>query len=478
MSLLCPTLASVLLLGMSCSALAARKDSSSSNNLPQIESRYQSLETLARGLFYLESMYVDESKVKPEDMATQALRGIIEKLDPHTVLMPPKAFEQLTIDTQGKFGGVGIIVSQENNRLIVVSPIEDTPAFQAGIRAGDEIIAIDDIPLSKMKQTDAVDKMRGEPGSNLKLRIQRKGSEKPLDFNLTREIIRVKSVRSELLAPQILYARIASFQENTGEELEEVLKKTPEIRGLVLDLRDNPGGLLDQAVRVSDQFIESGLIVSTVGRDRNRIEREFASKRGTNINFPMVVLVNGGSASASEIVAGALQDHERAVVMGTTTFGKGSVQTLVSLPDGSGLKITVARYYTPKDRSIQAKGITPDIIVQPKNGPAKRMISKKESNDKPDEEPRKERDLEGHISGDDLSDLAKDSDVAQVIKQWPEPMREDTQLITAYSYLKGWARFQSKTPKKEDKAAAPRFHSEKDAKSPKDLIEEDESEGD
>jgi carboxyl-terminal processing protease len=329
-----------------------------------------------------------------------------------------------------------------------------------------------------MKQTDAVDKMRGEPGSSLKLRIQRKGSGTPLDFNLTREIIKVKSVRSELLAPQILYARIASFQENTGEELEEALKKIPDIRGLVLDLRDNPGGLLDQAVRVSDQFIESGLIVSTVGRDRNRIEREFASKRGTNINFPMVVLVNGGSASASEIVAGALQDHERAVVMGTTTFGKGSVQTLVSLPDGSGLKITVARYYTPKDRSIQAKGITPDIVVQPKNGLSKRTTPKKESSDKNDEEPRKERDLEGHISGDDLSDLAKDSDVAQVIKQWSEPMREDTQLITAYSYLKGWARFQSKTPKKEDVRPSPRFQSDKDAKSQKDLNVEDESEGD
>lgn len=468
---------SVLLCGVSLSAFAARKDASA-NNLPQIESRYQSLETLARGLFYLESMYVDESKVKPEDMASQALRGIIEKLDPHTVLMPPKAFEQLTIDTQGKFGGVGIIVSQENNRLIVVSPIEDTPAFQAGIKAGDEIIGIDDILLSKMKQTDAVDKMRGEPGSTLKLRIKRNGSSKPLDFSLTREIIKVKSVRSELIAPRILYARIASFQENTGEELEEALKKVPDLQGLVLDLRDNPGGLLDQAVRVSDQFIESGLIVSTVGRDRNRIEREFASKRGTNTNFPMVVLVNGGSASASEIVAGALQDHERAVVMGTTTFGKGSVQTLVSLPDGSGLKITVARYYTPKDRSIQAKGITPDIIVQPKNAGLKKNPPKKDPPDRVDDEPRKERDLEGHISGDDLSDLAKDSDVAQVIKQWPEPMREDTQLITAYSYLKGWTRFQSKSPKKD--SSGPRFppSSDKEGKTKTENDAAEESEGD
>ena len=280
------------------------------NNLPQIDTRYLPLETLARGLFFLETMYVDEKRVDMEKMVTNALRGVIEKLDPHTVLMPKKAFEQLTVDTQGKFGGVGIIVSQENGRLIVVSPIEDTPAYTAGVKSRDEIIAIDDMPLSKMKNQDAVDFMRGEPGSTLKLTIKREGIKEPKTFELVREIIKVKSVREQALGDRVQYIRIASFQENTGEELDEILKsKRLELDALILDLRDNPGGLLDQAVRVTDLFIESGLIVSTVGRDRHRIEREFANKRGTYLGFPIVVLVNGGSASASEIVAGALQDH-------------------------------------------------------------------------------------------------------------------------------------------------------------------------
>ncbi len=425
---------------------AATKDPN--NNLPQVDTRYQPLETFARGLYYLETMYVDEGKVKPDEMITNALKGIIEKLDPHTVLMPKKAFEQLTIDTQGKFGGVGIIVSTEkdkdnNERLIVVSPIEDTPAYTAGVKSGDEIIAIDGKVLKNLKNTDAVDFMRGEPGSTLKLDIKREGTKDPLSFELTREIIKVKSVRGDQLAPGIAYARIASFQENTGEELGDVLKsKKADLRGLVLDLRDNPGGLLDQAVRVCDLFIESGLIVSTVGRDHSRVEREFATKRGTYTGFPIVVLVNGGSASASEIVAGALQDHERALIMGTTTFGKGSVQTLVSLPDGSGLKLTVARYYTPKDRSIQAKGITPDIVVAMKSKGTRQGTRNKTAKPGDDEEYRKESDLEGHIVSDDLSDLAKESDVMQSVKKWSEPMRDDSQLITAFTYLKSWSKFQ------------------------------------
>ncbi len=403
---------------------------------PAIDPHYQPLETLARGLFYLETMYVDETKVKADEMATMALRGIIDKLDPHTVLMPKKAFEQLTSDTQGKFGGVGIIVSQEKGKLIVVSPIEDTPAFTAGLKSGDEIIAIDGTPLSKLKQTEAVDLMRGEPGSVLKITIKREGSDEPLDFSLTREIIKVKSVRSSTLGKGIAYARVASFQENTAEELLQEIKKVPNLRGLILDLRDNPGGLLDQAVRVCDMFIESGLIVSTVGRDKSRIEREFATKRGTLPNFPLVILVNGGSASASEIVAGALQDHDRALVMGTTTFGKGSVQTLISLPDGSGLKLTVARYYTPKDRSIQAKGIAPDIVVPFKT---RAQTPEKKSND-PNQ--RKEKDLAGHITGDDLSDLAKETDISQTVRTWPEGLRADNQLITAFTYLRSWSKFQ------------------------------------
>lgn len=407
--------------------------------VPPIDPQYQPLETLARGLYYLETMYVDETKVKSEELATMALRGIIDKLDPHTVLLPKKAFEQLTSDTQGKFGGVGIIVSQEKGKITVVAPIEDTPAFTAGLRAGDEIISIDGKAISKIKQAEAVDLMRGEPGSTLVITVRREGVDEPIEFQLVREIIKVKSVRSSNLGQGILYSRIASFQENTAEDLLQEIKKSNQIRGFVLDLRDNPGGLLDQAVRVCDMFIESGLIVSTVGRDKARIEREFATKRGTLPPTPMVVLVNGGSASASEIVAGALQDHERALIMGTTTFGKGSVQTLISLPDGSGLKLTVARYYTPKDRSIQAKGITPDIMIQPK--PKATQVSQT-SKKNLDSNERKEKDLAGHITGDDLSDLAKESEISQVVKSWPDGLKNDNQLITAFTYLRSWSKFQ------------------------------------
>jgi carboxyl-terminal processing protease len=413
------------------------------DSIPTVEDRYKAFETFARAVYYMENMYVDKDKVDQSAMIQNALRGIVDKLDPHTMIMPKKAFEQLTVDTQGKFGGVGIIVSQEKSKLIVVSPIEDTPAQKAGVLSGDEIIAIDGNLISKMGGTDAVDHMRGLPGSVLKLTILRKGIKKPFEFALTREVIKVKSVRTQALADNIAYIRITSFQENTTEELEAALRQhTKSSRGIILDLRDNPGGLLDQAVSVVDAFVESGLIVSTVGRDRSRIEREFAHKRGTFSGFPMIVLVNGGSASASEIVAGALQDHGRALILGEQTFGKGSVQTLVTLPDGSGLKLTVARYYTPKDRSIQAKGISPDIIV-----------TESEVKGVPeDKRQRKESDLEGHITSNDLSDVSKKG-ILNSVKDWPEPMQTDHQLVTAFTYIKGWSVF--KFPNQAENSAKP-----------------------
>ncbi len=432
-------LRSTLVLGLGVCALnsAGYASDGKVGELPPIDKRYQVLETLARGMYYLETMYVDETKVKPEDLAINALRGVTDRLDPHTVLMPKKAFEQLTIDTQGKFGGVGVIVSQENNKLTVVSPIEDTPAYVAGVKAGDEIIAINGQDIRAMKSSDAVELMRGEPGSVLKLSVIREGVKDPISFSLTREIIKVKSVKGETLSQSIKYARISSFQEETADELEAFLAKQKDMKGLVLDLRDNPGGLLDQAVKVSDIFIESGLIVSTVGRDRAKVEREFATKRGTRAGFPVVVLINGGSASASEIVAGALQDHERALIMGTTSFGKGSVQTLVSLPDGSGLKLTVARYFTPKDRSIQAKGITPDIMV-PYQDKGKKAADAGKSDG------RKESDLEGHINSEDLSDLAKETDIKHYTKSWPKDLGDDNQVVTAFTYLKTLSKQSSK----------------------------------
>jgi carboxyl-terminal processing protease len=399
--------------------------------------RYKNLETLARGLFYLETMYVDPEKVKEDDMVQHALKGVVDHLDPHTMLMPAKAFEQMTIDTQGKFGGVGIIVSQERGKIIVVSPIEDTPAYKAGVKAGDEIIEIDDEAVSKFKSPDAVDRMRGDPGSVMKLTVTRKGVKEPIKFKMIREIVKVKSVRGQLLGDSTLYARISSFQENTADELEGIIQKNDpsKIKGMILDLRDNPGGLLDQAVAVTDLFIESGIIVSTVGRDKDKVEREFARKRGTIATFPMVVLVNGGSASASEIVAGALQDHERALLVGTTTFGKGSVQTLLSLPDGSGLKLTVARYYTPKDRSIQAKGIRPDVVVTDKNS-----VERENGG-----ETRKESDLKGHIESADLSDIAANQGITKAIRNWPEAMQKDVQLTTGFTYLKSYSMFQRRS---------------------------------
>jgi carboxyl-terminal processing protease len=413
------------------------------SNESETSSKYRSLESLARGLHYLETMYVDPDKVKPRDMTYYALKGIVDHLDPHTMVMPARAFEQLTIDTQGKFGGVGIIVSQERGRLIVVSPIEDTPAYKAGIKPGDEITAIDGVAVAKLKNADAMEKMRGEPGSTIKLSITRKDEPKPIEVTLKREIIKVKSVRGLMLDEGILYVRITSFQENTAEELEELLKTHEQkIKALVLDLRDNPGGLLDQAVSVADLFLESGIIVSTVGRTRDRVEREYAKKRGTFSGFPMVTIVNGGSASASEIVAGALQDHGRSVILGTTTFGKGSVQSLLSLPDGAGIKLTVARYYTPNDRSIQAIGITPDVVIDSKAEDSEQKDpAKSPQGGTP---PRKEADLKGHIESNDLSEISKTQGVNNAIKSWPAPLQRDLQLKTAYSYLKSYTIFQKK----------------------------------
>jgi carboxyl-terminal processing protease len=395
--------------------------------------RYESLEAFARGLFFLETLYVDTEKVTSEIMVQSALKGIVDQLDPHTAIMPPKAFEKLTSDTQGRFGGVGIIVATDQDRVVVISAMEGSPAARAGIVAGDEIVAIDSKPVSAMPVGDAVDSMRGEPGSKIELSVKRKNQKDVLDFKMKREIIKVKSVRAHDLGDQVLYTRINSFQENSFDELSSEIKKAEKagvkLGGLILDLRDNPGGLLDQAVKISDLFIEAGIIVSTVGRDPKKVEREFAHKPGTYSDFPMVVLINGGSASASEIVAGALQDHKRAMIVGEQSFGKGSVQTLVSLPNGAGLKITVARYYTPNDRSIQAKGIEPDILV-----PMHTVADKTQKM-------QKESDLKGHIEGTDLSSISQNNRLLKSVQLWPEPMQKDHQLVTAFSYVKSWTLF-------------------------------------
>lgn len=390
---------------------------------------YQSLETFAKVLYYLETGYFDANQVGRDSLVQNALQGIVGKLDPHTVIMPKEAFRQLTMDTQGKFGGIGIIVSREREKLIVVSPIADSPASKAGIQTGDIIVAIDGEKVNLLGSGKAVNLLRGKIGTAIELTIQRGDEFK--QFKLVRAVIKVKSVHAHALDSHIHYIKINSFQNETSAELEKVLKQQYNMRGLVLDLRNNPGGLLEQSVRVSDLFISSGIIVSTVGRNDSRVEREFAHKRNTYGGFPIVVLINSGTASASEIVAGALQDHGRALTIGTPTFGKGSVQTLVVLPDGSGLKMTVARYYTPKDRSIQAKGIVPDIRIEQDFSNSKQQT--------------REEKLKRHIKGKDLSDVSKDTGMLRKIKNWSAEQQKDRQLTTAYIYLKGWDTFRTRT---------------------------------
>ncbi|MBI1994636.1 MAG: S41 family peptidase, partial [Deltaproteobacteria bacterium] len=327
---------------------------------------YESLEAFTNILAIVRKNYVDE--VQTKDLINGAINGMLNGMDPHSAYLTPELYKELQMDTQGRFGGLGIEITVRNGILTVVSPIEDTPAFRAGIKAGDQILKIEGEFTKDMSLMQAVKKMRGPKGTKLNLSVKREGVTDLLDFSIVRDTIRVQSVRSRLLEEGYVYVRLAQFQERSDRDLQRALEKLASekagIRGLVLDLRNNPGGLLTQAVRVADLFLESGMIVYTEGRLENQKQKYFARKEGSWTEFPIVVLVNGGSASASEIVAGALQDHKRAVILGTKTFGKGSVQTILPLDDNSALRLTTARYYTPKGRSIQATGIVPDIVME------------------------------------------------------------------------------------------------------------------
>lgn len=316
----------------------------------------------------IKSSYVEE--VDDKTLIQYAIKGMLEGLDPHSSYLEPKDFSALQEGTSGEFGGLGIEVNMDDGRLTVVSPIDDTPASRAGIQAGDVVIKLDEKPIKGMTLMQAVDHMRGKPGTAITLTIIRKGSDQPLELQLTRAVIQVTSVKGQLLEQGIGYLRISQFQNRTGENLLDTiarLKKenSGELRGLVLDLRNNPGGVLNAAVSVSDAFLSEGLIVYTEGRRQEAQMRFNASQHDVLKGAPMVVLVNGGSASASEIVAGALQDHKRAVIMGNPTFGKGSVQTILPVREKTAVKLTTARYFTPAGRSIQALGIEPDIVVEP-----------------------------------------------------------------------------------------------------------------
>lgn len=325
---------------------------------------YEELKTFSEVLTQVQKNYVDETKVK--DLVQGAIRGMLSTLDPHSAYMTPEMYKEMQVETKGEFGGVGIQIGVKENRLAVIAPIEGTPAYRAGIKAGDYITKVNDETTKDLTLMDAVQKMRGPKGTKVNLTIQRDGTPDPMQFTLVRDTIKIESVKSKVME-NIGYVRLTQFQEATGRDLSRVLKqfKEQKLQSTILDLRNNPGGLLTAAVEVSEQFLPNGkLVVYTKGRESKKDEW-FAKGRDQMEDAPMIILVNEGSASASEIVAGALQDYGRAVIVGTTSFGKGSVQTILPLGDGSGLRLTTAKYYTPKGRSIQSTGITPDIVVKP-----------------------------------------------------------------------------------------------------------------
>jgi carboxyl-terminal processing protease len=334
---------------------------------------YEQLKLFTDVLAIIQNQYVDETE--PREVIYGAIRGMLRSLDPHSAFLDPESYREMQVETSGSFGGLGIEITIRDDQLTVVAPIEGTPAHRAGVQPGDKIVKIEGLVTKDMSLVDAVKKMRGPKGTKVTITILREGSKELQDVTVTREIIQVQSIKSQEIEPGLGYVRIRQFQERTARDLEaglEKLEKSGRFAGLVLDLRNNPGGLLSSAVEVSEKFLGDGkLVVYTEGRVRNQNMRFVAHARHAITEVPLVVLVNQGSASASEIVAGAIQDHGRGVVLGTQTFGKGSVQTIIQLADGSGLRLTTAKYFTPKGRSIHGKGIAPDIVIElPKEDPA------------------------------------------------------------------------------------------------------------
>jgi carboxyl-terminal processing protease len=382
--------------------------------------------------------YVD--KVDDKKLMTGAINGMLAALDPHSTYMPATNFTEMKVHMAGAFGGLGIELGTKDGRLMVNAPIEDTPAFRAGILAGDEIWKIDGKPTKGVSINDCVSRMRGTPGTSVTLGILRPGTTEPLSFRLVRAIIKTKSLKGKLLEPGYGYIAVAEFQERTGDDFENALRTLAAdngapLQGLILDLRYNPGGLVDQAFRVANRFIgdglADGLIVSTKGREASSNRAMTAYIGDKEPHYPMVVLINGGSASASEIVAGALQDHKRAVILGTQSFGKGSVQSILPLRNGDGLKLTTARYYTPSGRSIQAKGITPDIIVEQAKKP-----------EHPEKEKKllpeiREKDLDGHMEMGDAPAPAPAPKAPTLDPKEQELLQKDNQLARALDLLKG-----------------------------------------
>lgn len=374
---------------------------------------------------------IKQSYVEPvgdSDLLESAITGMLSELDPHSAYLKPEAFKSLQVNTSGEFGGLGIEVGMENGLVKVISPIDDTPAHKAGVKAGDLIIKLDETPVKGLTLSEAVKKMRGKTGTKIVLSIIREKTPEPIEIVVTRAVIKVKSVRYKTLEEGFGYLRISQFQVNTGKDLatsiNKLKEKNKELKGLVLDLRNNPGGVLQAAVDVSNTFLNEGLVVYTQGRLEGSEIKYSATPETLIEDTPLIVLVNGGSASASEIVAGALQDHKRALIIGTQTFGKGSVQTILPLPNNRAIKLTTARYYTPQGRSIQAQGIIPDISVD---------LAKLTKVEQPPM--YKESDLQGHLENENGKKTKKtknngNGDIEKILAK-------DYQLNEALNILKG-----------------------------------------
>jgi len=378
-----------------------------------------------------------ESK-EDEELVENAIRGMLSSLDPHSSYLDADDFKDMQVQTRGEFGGLGIEVTMENGFVKVVSPIDETPAFKAGIEAGDYVTHLDGEPVMGLSLSEAVDKMRGKVGSTLTLTIVREGADEAMEIDIVRDIIKIQSVKHRIEQDDIGYVRITTFNQNTMPGVEKAMKEIKKeagdkIIGYVIDLRNNPGGLLDQAIGVSDAFLDKGEIVSTRGRNENDTKRDNSTPGDLADGKPIIVLVNGGSASASEIVAGALQDHRRAIVLGTQTFGKGSVQTIIPLPGHGAMRLTTARYYTPSGRSIQAEGVEPDIIIEQAKLEQLGGKSKRTS----------EKDLRGALNNDSKIKskvkalLDKESDSSENDEEGEKEEAEDYQLDRAIDLLRG-----------------------------------------